>query len=231
MKKVTCIIALLAILMSLVSGCSGKEKHPSNYDQLTALMGQSREAVCTQLGLTEDDLEEDPKIPGECKTPVQIEYAGVDFDLVLIFDILEDLFIGFRYRATYEAAPETAAKDTVTVAKHLSKTMGKPYYTKKDILISDQTQADLQAIFSDSDSDFFSSTNHWDLTEGAGSEIKEHMEHVRNTEHWLKYFGADTPAYFFMDFLISHDPDTDQSHIQVSYCIDHPRGSVNYGES
>lgn len=226
MKKARLTLTIITLVISIlmIPGCSSSNKHPSNYQQLSALIGKSRDEVCAQLGLNDADLEEFG--PSEYMTPIQVEYAGVTFDVVLCIHTVDDLLCGFRYIASYEKNPEQAAKDTVTVAKHLSKAMGKTY-VKEEVLISEQTESELKELFSGPDS--YGNNNFWDLTQNASSEVELYLRHLEKMDYWKQHFEGK-PACFYMDFDITYISETDTSNIIISYTPARYRGSGNYKE-
>lgn len=226
MGKMRIVLAglLVVALMLGATGCSEVEKHPSNYETLSSLIGLSLEDACTQLGLEKDELTEVSK--GMYSLPESATYAGATFTVRLRINLLEGLISGICYEAVYENNPETAAKDVAAVAKALSKAMGKTY-VKKETVISDIKEGKLATAFSGEEK--FTENNFWDLTESSGDAVKAYLKYLATTPGWEPYAQQGDP-HFYLDFDVFYIPNQETVGVTLTYAAEAYRGDGNYEE-
>lgn len=98
MKKRRAVFAciLLGALFLSMTACGDtppEKEYPEHYEQYSALLGESRETVLAQLGLTEQDLV--PERRAIYSIPVTAQYNGLTFDMTLEFDEVNDRLCGF----------------------------------------------------------------------------------------------------------------------------------------
>ena len=111
-RKLYLLCAIVLMLSFGVSGCkktSQETIHPSNYQQLSGLIGKTMSDVCKKLNITQDKLE-NPAI-GLYQLPDRIEYCGHSFEIFLTFDVTtdEETLYGFWYRTIFTDETEKAA--------------------------------------------------------------------------------------------------------------------------
>ncbi len=225
MRRVKGVLALLltAVLL-LTAGCAAGNKAPSYYDELSGVIGQPLQAALEKLNLKEDDLK--PLVEGDnewYKTPIQVEYGGVSMDLVLGRD-RDDQFTSIMYLASYENAPEQAAKDTVKIGNQVEKAMGKAH-VKDEVRIYEMTEQELKECYSGKE--VYTQNNFWEITDSAPDAVKEYFKYCENL--WKEAL-ADKEANFYMDFDVNYDPESNVAWVMLTYRVDADRGDGNYSE-
>lgn len=226
MRKVRIVFVGLLILSLLLGavGCAAGEKYPSDYETLSALIGQPINDACTKLNIQQSALTEVSK--GMYSLPQTAEFAGVTFAVYLRVNLQEGLVSGIRYEAVYENQPKQAAKDIAAVAKQLSKGMGKTH-VKEETVISDFKESELAEIFSGKDR--FNENNFWDLTESAGAEVRSYLEYLKETPGWEAYAKQGDP-HFYLDLDVVYTPNNGKTGIILTYAAEADRGSGDYRE-
>ena len=119
-RKIYLLCAIFVILTFAVSGCkvaSQEFEHPSNYQQLAGLIGETMSDVCNELDVIQEDLE-NPAV-GLYMLPEKIEYFGHSFEIFLTFDVTteEKTLYGFWYRAVFTDDVKQAATLTSDLAE------------------------------------------------------------------------------------------------------------------
>lgn len=128
MKKVkmvlSCII-LLCLSMNMVScGKNESEKHPSNYEQLSGLIGKEYTGVLEQLGITEEEMQE--LAVGLYKTPEKVTFLDGSYDVLLTFDETSNKMYGFCYQETFSDEAEVAEKRVALLLEQFVDFYGEP---------------------------------------------------------------------------------------------------------
>lgn len=225
MKGVKAILALLlSTVLLLIAGCAAGNKAPSYYDELSGVIGQPMQAALEKLNLQEGDLK--PLTEGDdawWKTPIQVEYGGVSMDLVLGRD-RADQFTSIMYLASYENAPDQAAKDTVKIGNQVEKAMGKAH-VKDEVRIYEMTEQELKECYSGKE--IYTENNFWEITDSAPNAVKEYFGYCENL--WNEAL-PDKEADFYMDFDINYDPESNVAWVMLTYRVDVNRGDGNYSE-
>ena len=228
MRRVKGVVALLltAVLL-LTAGCAAGNKAPSYYDELSGVIGQPLQAALEKLNLQEDDLK--PLVEGDSlwlKTPIRVEYGGVGMDLVLGRDS-EDRFTSVMYLASYENAPEQAAKDTVKIGNQVEKAMGKAY-VKDEVRIYEMTEKALKEHYSGKE--VYTENNFWKITDSASDAVKEYFAYLEGQDFWKEAL-ANKKANFYMDFDVNYDPESNAVWVMLTYRVGADRGDGNYSEN
>lgn len=219
-KKCVVYILMMALLLS---GCAATEKkasepeaeldkYPPYHQQLASLVGQPKQAVCEALNIEESQLVEE--IHPFFETPITVEFGGVSFTVYLGFMYAEDKLIGFDYRATYKNDPETAAKDAITVAKHLDQVMGKPARIDKQGEIHKLSQAELQEKLNGEEN--YGIEQRWDLKKEASQAQKDMMIYLAGTEIFQQ-LTVDPGCY--LELLVSYIVSDENAYIALRYAV------------
>lgn len=119
-RKIYLLCALFLVLTFAVSGCkvtSQEFEHPSNYQQLAGLIGETMPDVCNELNVIQEDLD-NPAV-GLYMLPEKIEYFGHSFEIFLTFDVTTEdkTLYGFWYRTVFTDDVEKAAALTSELAE------------------------------------------------------------------------------------------------------------------
>lgn len=146
MKRKNKILSIIFLILTCILTSCGtstqKSTHPSNYEQLSNLIGLTKEHVCDHLTLSQDELKNIST--GLYLLPKKIEYEGYPFDVFLTFDATEgeEILYGFWYRTTFEKDTQEAADFTTKLAERFAKSYTKwevyetsNYITEQDDLI------------------------------------------------------------------------------------------------
>ena len=122
-RKIYLLCALFLVLNFAVSGCkvaSQEFEHPSNYQQLAGLIGETMSVVCNELNVIQEDLD-NPAV-GLYMLPEKIEYLGHSFEIFLTFDVTTEdkILYGFWYRTVFTDNVEQAATLTSDLAENFT---------------------------------------------------------------------------------------------------------------
>ena len=194
-------------------------EYPPYYKQLTAMIGQPKEAVSRELGIELTSGEN--MASGYYETPLKAEYRGVEFDICLSFSIVDDRLWGFQYTAIYENNREQAASDTVKVAKQLQRTYGRATQNgdKRTLWFSEMnTEAVLEKFENRylSHEGISSVRGMWDLSEDIGPNTRTYWEEYMASEFWNKQWeGRDIGLGYSLEFVAWNDPDTDFTYVYM----------------
>ena len=225
-RTVIRVTAAIVTVIALLSGCSGRQNidpnrdpklHVDCYEELTALYGTERMATLEALGYA---IEDTNVIHGfYIGIPMQIEYAGVTFDIYLHFDN-DARLSGVDYKKTYSYPSETeqAIRDVLNIGKQLEQDLGEPaqtdvwndwYEEEYDVEMdpdppSYQNADKLRKLV---DNDTGGGIMWWDVAAFACPAAKEYI-----TER----FGEEGESGFSLNF----SPDIDYAHeitVTISY--------------
>lgn len=220
------IIAILAIVVTAVFFVVDPiptQEHPPYYAEMMDLLGEPKETVCAELGLTEAELGEEIA-GGFYDTPIQVEYEGITFTLQLGFSVYNDLLSSFTYYAAYEGDPNQAAEDTVTISHQLRNEFGKGYQWEEnedpDRLRTITAQDVLDELASESDTTII--TDQWDLTDKASKSAKTYLDQIEVSAWWQEVHGERAKLYevsphFFLWYTASYNPSENMTYISISY--------------
>lgn len=187
------ILGLILVVALLCVGCSGSGNNASpkniselpEYTKLSALIGCSMEEVLTKMGWTAEELVEEEFC--NYKTPLTVEYAGVSFRVWLMLGNAEQRIRWVTYRAEYENAAETAAKDILQVSQKLGSAIGQNTEAETqglDIAIFEMTEAQMQETLATKK---LKKAIRWNLNEVADASHKDYMNMLKDLETWEKY--------------------------------------------
>jgi len=189
------------------------QKYPGYYEQLTQLMGQPKAQVAKALGLEEYQLTERAANLSFYDTPLEVNYGGITFRIQLGFNLYEDKLHSFSYCAAYENDPESVAKDTLAVVKHIESTLGKPHPYGPE-RIAEMPEDKLHASVSKEEGVLFQ--NYWDLSDQVSKTQKSYMDYLRTADYWREY--RYKPCYF-MTLSVSADSNLETGYITLAYSI------------
>ncbi len=222
------IVGLMLVVALLCAGCagSGNKASPKNiselpeYEKLSALIGCTVEEAIEKMGWQADEVEPYDELRIEYKTPLTVEYAGVTFRVWLMLNPSVQKIIRVNYRAEYQSAPETAAKEILQVAKKLGSAIGQD--TKADtqgldIAIFEMTQAQLQETLEKKE--LKKKEIRWDLNEVADASHKDFMNELKDTKSWQLYTERGWPAQYALTMFISYIEELDTVYLQLGLCI------------
>lgn len=242
MKKIHYItgIVLLSILFCALAGCNPATGDPTaattepvvettaapvtltneqlSPESLNGLIGMTQGEALAQLGLTEADVEIKDRF--YVYLPGTYEKEGVIFDQVMLVvdrtpsKVFSDHVHSVRYVATFEAAPEKAAADTLTVATSLHARYGDYAYKgtpgQQRTLLTEYTQEELlQRISNGKDH-----TDYWELTPVAGQNIQEFMSEILQADETLLEAG-----YFMELQSLSLYPELEKAGIVMLFYV------------
>lgn len=173
-KNLFACILLGAMLLSMTA-CSDtppEKEYPENYEQYSALLGESRETVLAQLGLTEQDLV--PGQKGVYSIPVTAQYNGLTFDMSLEFDETNDRLWGFYYTKLWENEWDNAIRDVGALAKALTQTFGETQEEAGPNRFSDMSQEELSKALSRQ-----GGTDYWIIEKRDDSDTKAYVDVIQ----------------------------------------------------
>jgi len=177
MKTISGYILLLALLLS-TTACGDTQPvktYPENYERFSALLGESRETVLTQLNLTEQDLV--PAQRGVYSMPVTAHYNGLTFDMSLEFDETNDRLLGFYYTKLWENEWDNAIRDVGSLAKALTQIFGEAREDVDPNRFSHMGQEELATAFAAKDKQV--GTDYWLVEKRDDSATLEYVAIVR----------------------------------------------------
>ena len=192
-----CIVLIVAILLVTVFFMTDPfvQKYPPLYDELTGLLGHSKTELLEELGIKEEDIVGGSDLETG-KTPIQVEYQGITFNLMVFFDRTGENFASFAYFATYEDT-EQAAKDTLKLSRHLWRCYGEGYQAEKreksDIL-SKITLEEIREMFKNRrrhTAGIDEIREIWDITDNGGRAVRKYIEEYEASENWQALYGPE----------------------------------------
>lgn len=230
-RRVIRIVALLmvAIGLTVLSSCGNVEPHPSDYEQLSGLIGQPMESVFAALALPQNMQATNP---GTYKLPQKAEYAGVEFDVYLTFDAgYGDKLFRIKYQAIYQDNTRQAAEDGLKVAKNLSKAYGKTY-VREEPVIADMSKNELIADLAGDE--VFKENNFWDISQSCGENVKAFMEEIGSSEQWKQTSAYQKLGWlpcYYLDCDVISVPESGTQVVQIEYVVECYRGDGNWTET
>ena len=209
---------LFAALILLTSNWLAKDYNKSirvyqNY------IGMSRTEVLQSLEIGEDTITEISA--GAFLLSKKSELYGVDFDVILHFDSLENLLCGYGYTVSLVTPPEGAAKIVADFVNQLGYKL-----ENGEVLILDRETL-LQGFI---DKEEFHLNQSWNLTPGknAGGKVGAYLTHMENSADWPGRVAGllAIPAAWYRDLDISYDPHDQVLSIQLKYGAEARRTGV-----
>ena len=234
-----CIVLIVAILLVTVFFMTDPfvQKHPPLYDKLTGLLGHSKTELLEELQITENDIVGGSDLETG-KTPIQVEYHGIKFNLMVFFDRAEENFASFAYLATYDDT-EQAAKDTLNLSRHLWRCYGEGYQAEKrensDIL-SKITLEEIREMFKNRrrhTAGIDEIREIWDITDNSGRAVRKYIEEYEASENWQALYGpegtykeemADLRWRLRFSAWSDADPDTPEVKAPIYIVLDYKTG-------
>ena len=220
------IVAVVLTVALLCAGCagSGNNASPKNiselpeYEKLSALIGCTLEEAIEKMGWQADEVIDDNGT--DYKTPLTVEYAGVTFRVWLMLNPSVQKIARVNYRAEYQSAPETAAKDILQVAKKLGGAIGQDTKADSqglDIAIFEMTEAQLQEALEKKE--LKKKEIRWDLSQVAEASHKDFMNELKDTKMWQLYAERGWPPQYCLAMTISNVEELDTVYLQLGLCI------------
>ena len=227
-KYIRRIVGLFLAVTLLCAGCAGSGNKASlknvsqlpEYEKLSQLIGCTVDEAIEKMGWQADEVEPYDDLRIEYKTPLTVEYAGVSFRIWLMLNRAEQKIVRVNYRAEYQSAPETAAKEILQVAQKLGRAIGQDTEAELqdlDFVIFETTQAQLQETLEKKES--MKMEIHWDLNEVADASLKDFMNELKDTKSWQLYTERGWPPQYRLAMTISHIEETDTVYLQLGLCI------------
>ncbi len=195
-------------------------KHPDHYEQMMNLLGQTKENVCAELEIDEDQLEE--LTVGMYDTPITVVYEGVELRLRLNFARHNNLLTSFTYYAIYEDN-EQMAKDAVIIAKHMWRSFGKGYqweeYDEPNRLRDVKEEDIIDKIEDRFDTPL---QDQWNLTQNASKSAKTWLNQIEVSSAWQEAYGGKAELYnvsphFYLTYKVIADRNLGTSSIVLDY--------------
>lgn len=201
-----CIVAVFAIVLTAFFFMTDPllQRHPPYYDELTQLLGHPIEEVFAKFDLSEGDMVTDSNVDYG-KTPIQVEYQGVRFNIYFSLDRYNEKLTGFSYVAAYDDM-EQAAKDAVKLSRHFWKCYGEGYQAEHrddPERLSKITVEEVQEMFTNPRRAYVGIStlgDLWDITDQAGDTVKTYLEEYQKSEVWQSAYG---PESSFADSVVS----------------------------
>ena len=222
MISIVAIVVVLLVSVFALPDTTGQQ-HPEYYDDLISVLGQPIDVVCTELGISREDLiEEDTSA---FKTPLKAEYAGVQFDLWLYTIHGTDTFASFQYFNVYEGQRDRAVKDTVAVAHHMFTKLGKGMLaSKNNNLDPDRLKnATVESVDKIFDNERYRSVGRstigdkWDLTNSGDGNIQTFLQEFEQSEYWQIPYGDRFIPTFEVEFVAWNDHIEDKAILAIQY--------------
>lgn len=190
-----CIVAVMAIVVTVVFFMTDPlvQKNPPYYEELTQLLGQPIEEVFEEFGLSEGDMVTDSNVDYG-KTPIQVEYQGIRFNIYFSLDRSSENLTSFSYVAVYDDLDQ-AAKDTVTLSRHFWRCYGEGYqseYRDDPQRLSHITVDEVRRMFNNPRREYVGIStlgDIWDITDEAGGNVTAYLEEVQNSDAWQNTYG------------------------------------------
>lgn len=242
----TTVIAMVAVI------CSGAclmtdpvdDMHPPYCKELTGLLGEPMDVVCTELGLPAEEMRAEG-VRGIYWAPVDnIEYQGVKFNLQLKFTPLNEETVwvlnGFMYYAESEL-DDSFAENVVRLSHHLYGKLGRGYQwvansendpdRLRDFSVENvQEKMGFNARYDGSGTIVW---DHWDLSQISGSRVEAYLEMLEASVLWRNWKEITEKNYddqpgFYLDFSV--DEVDEQGWIKLDYSCGHIPGTYGTGD-
>ncbi len=221
------IVGLILAVALLCTGCAGagSKASPKNiselpeYEKLSQLIGCTVEEAIAKMGWQAEEVEPYDGLRIEYKTPLTVEYAGVTFRVWLMVNISVQKIIRVNYRAEYQSAPETAAKEILQVAKKLGSAIGQDTRADTqgaDIAIFEMTETQLQEMLG---KESLKKEIRWDLNRVADASIKDFMNELKDTKSWQLYTERGWPPQYCLAMTTSYIEELDTAYLLLGLCI------------
>lgn len=184
-----CVVLLaISLMLAACGGTSQEFTHPENYNQLSSMIGKTKEDVCKELGIKEDELQKTSV--GLYMLPEEIKYSGQSFEVYLTFDVTMDqdteILYGFWYESVFTDDTEQAAKLASELAEKL---VGKykqwELYEVKNRITEQKELVD----FLDTD-EISTAAEALDLSEEASDNIKEYITNYNKEQEKEIEYGV-----------------------------------------
>ena len=177
MKTLSGCVLLFTLLLSMTAcGDARLEKeYPEHYEQYSALLGEDRETVLSQLNLTEQDL-----VPGQravYSIPVTAQYNGLTFNMSLEFDEANERLWGFYYTTQWESQWDNAIRDVGALATALTQIFGEAREDVDPNRFSHMSQEELTKAFATKDKQV--GTDYWVVEKRNDSATMEYVAIIR----------------------------------------------------
>ncbi len=220
-------VGLILAVALLCTGCAGLGNHTSpkniselpEYEKLSALIGCTLEEAIFKMGWQANEVEPFDEHRIEYKTPLTVEYAGVSFRVWLMLNRSVEKIVRVNYRAEYQNAPETAAKEILQVAKKLGTAIGqdtKADSQSSDIAIFEMTEAQMQEILGKRS---LKRQIYWDLSQVADASHKDFMNELKASKSWQLYTERGWPPQYCLAMTISYIEELDTVYLLLGLCI------------
>jgi len=185
------VIAVLLVSIFILPNTIAPE-HPQYYEELISMLGQPIDDVCAKLGISESDLITVEK--DFFQTPLNVNYAGVEFKLSLIKRIDADILGGFQYYTEYNGNGEIAAKDTAAVSHKLYNSFGNGEVGSS---LAELTVESIDTMFNTTGKGSGQIYCLWDLTDSGDGNIKRYLEGLKDSRVWKNMYKESkwVPAY------------------------------------
>ena len=247
-KKPVAWVTVIAMVAVIFSGAClmtdpVDDTHPPYCKELTELLGEPMDVVCTELGFTVEEMEEIGR--GIYWAPVEnIEYQGIEFDLQLKFTPLNDetvwILNGFAYFAESELA-ESFPEDVVSLVHHLYGKLGRGYQWAANSINDPDRLRDFSVETVHEKLDFNAHYDgsgtivgeHWDLTKISGGHVIEYLERLETSVLWnslkeLKERNYPYEPSFYLAFSVEEI--NEQGWIKLDYSCGHIPGNYGSGD-
>lgn len=232
MKRILLFLLTLSILIS--AGCASSSKsgglaNPPDHSEAEALIGLTKTEALEKLGVSDSDCTEHPRMPQAYRTTKTVEFAGLTFDLCLVYNSIEaegtakEIVDSVQYLAVHEGTPSDYAKAVSTVAKTLEKDFDGEDIIHNNRLTRDIPLSELEDASNQLGSGFAVS-DRMDISETAPQSIKEHMEYIMTTDFWKNLYWDDdsnTPkeSGYLCVYLASRFADNSGGIISIAYSV------------
>ena len=217
MKRLTSIFGCLVflIIMMMVVSCgrnTEKETYPSNYEQMSTLIGEELASVCERLDITEEEM----KLSniGTYDIPQKVEYIGESFDMQLVFDVTDNKMYSFSYLLSFEDEPEKAAETVEKLLEQLNEVYGEAD-SHRGVSEWLKGQEKLSEFFNGDQT--FSKIEVWDLSEKANNNIQSYMNDLKqekgysNVEYLMElecFYDGKTNVILSVNYYLRAYPAT-----------------------
>lgn len=224
------------------------DTHPPYYKELTRLLGEPMDVVCQELGITVEEMGEDV-VRGIYWAPMEdIEYQGIEFMLQLGFAPLDErvewVLHSFTYLAEYSSLDDKIAEDTVTLADHLYRKLGRGYQWADRIdkadpdYLRDLTVETVKKNLYNKGRDGATSaltSESWDLSQTSGNNVKKYLERFEESVLWKNLSGGKVESikpHFYLTFSAagSREDGEFQGWIKLSYACHTQPGHYGTGD-
>lgn len=228
------LLCILALSMLFTAGCASSSKsgglaNPPDHSEAEALIGLAKTEALEKLGVSENDCSEHPRMAQAYRTTKTVEFAGLTFDLCLVYNSIEsegttkEIVDSVQYLAVHEGAPSDYAKAVSTVAKALEKDFDGEDIIHNNRLTRDIPLSELEDASNQLGSRFTVS-DRMDISETAPQSIKEHMEYIMTTDFWKNLYwdevaNAPEESGYLCVYLASRFADNSGGIISIAYGV------------